>query len=178
MALRLRAAREADAATVAALHLASWRDAYRGLLEDDFLDGDAATRILAYWQTALARRPLPGVVFLATIGGDPAGFVAAWRKGTVAVVDNLHVRPGLRGAGIGRALLGQAARRMQGRGCKTVELGVFAGNIDATRFYGELGATIGEPEPAETFGQQVMERHCAWPEIERLVESAARPKER
>ena len=32
-----------DAATVADLHTTSWRSAYRGMLRDDYLDGDIAT---------------------------------------------------------------------------------------------------------------------------------------
>ena len=32
-----------DGATVADLHTASWRSAYRGMLRDDYLDGDIAT---------------------------------------------------------------------------------------------------------------------------------------
>ncbi len=173
MALRLRPAREADAATVAELHLASWRDTYRGMLCDSFLDEEAPRLFPTHWSRALAQRPLPGLVMLATVTGDPAGFVALWRRAEVAYVDHLHVRPGLRGAGIGRTLLRHAAARMQQRGCRCAELEVLAGNARAIRFYEALGAEIGEEQPGETFGQQVRERRCAWPAIERLIEVAA-----
>jgi ribosomal protein S18 acetylase RimI-like enzyme len=173
MALRLRSARAADAAIVAALHLASWRDTYRGMLGDEFLDGEAPRAFPLHWDATLARRPLPGLVMLATVSGDAAGFVAVWRRGEVALVDNLHVRPGLRSAGIGRTLLLHAAARMHRRGCRCAELSVFSGNARALRFYAALGAEIGEDRPGETFGQKVTERRCAWPAIERLIEVAA-----
>jgi ribosomal protein S18 acetylase RimI-like enzyme len=173
MALRLKMAREGDAATVAALHLASWRDSYRGIMGDDFLDDEAPRLFPEHWTETLSRRPLPGLVLLATVGGEAAGFVAVWRRGEIAYVDNLHVRPGLRGAGIGRALLRHAAARMHRRGCRRAELDVFAGNERAIRFYAALGAEIGAELPGETFGQKVAERRCAWPAIERLIQVAA-----
>jgi ribosomal protein S18 acetylase RimI-like enzyme len=178
VALQLRAAREEDAATIAALHLASWRDAHRGILDDAFLDGPAETVMAEHWHAALAHRPMRYLVLLASIGAEATGFVAARRRGVTALVDNLHVRPGLRGAGIGRTLLGAVARRMRSRGCVGVELGVFAANIPAIRFYGALGARIGPEEAGETFGQSVPERRCTWPEIDQLIQAAAEPKPR
>jgi RimJ/RimL family protein N-acetyltransferase len=62
---------------------------------------------------------------------------------------------------------------MQRRGCRVAELDVFAANARAIRFYAALGAEIGAEQPGETFGQKVMERHCAWPSIERLIAVAA-----
>ena len=172
MALRLRSAKGEDAATVASLHLASWRDACRGFLEDEFLDGPAAELIPAHWNRALSRKPLPGVVVLATVSGEAAGFIAIWRRGPVALIDNLHVRPGMRRAGIGRTLLSHAARRMCNRGCKRAELMVFSANAGAIRFYQSLGAEIGDEQAGESFGQKVTERRCSWPEIEQLITRA------
>jgi GNAT superfamily N-acetyltransferase len=176
VALKLRAAREADAATIASLHVASWRDAYRGILDDDFLDGPAETVTARHWAIALTRRPIPGIVLLASLGTEPAGFIAARRQGMTAVVENLHVRPGLRGAGIGRRLLGAAAQRLRGRGCTGAEVGILAANIGAVRFCGALGARIGPEEPREAFGQKVAGRLCSWPEMDILIQAAAQPK--
>jgi ribosomal protein S18 acetylase RimI-like enzyme len=160
------------------LHVASWRDAYRGVLDDAFLDGPMAGLMARHWQEALAVRRRPGVVMMATAGGDPVGFAAAWREGTNAHIDNLHVRPGMRGAGIGRALLGFAAGRMQGQGCATADLSVLAGNTGAIRFYRTLGASVGPEEPGTVFGQTVAERRCSWPDIGALAAAASRPKAR
>jgi ribosomal protein S18 acetylase RimI-like enzyme len=178
MALRLRSARAQDAPAIVELHVASWRDAYRGVLDDAFLDGPMAELMARHWQDALAVRRRPGVVMMATAGGDPVGFIAAWREGTNAHVDNLHVKPGMRGAGIGRALLGFAAGRMQSQGCVTADLRVFAGNLGAIRFYRSLGGTMGPEEPGVAFGHPVTERHCTWPDIGALIAAAARPKGR
>ncbi len=103
----------ADAITVADLHATSWRDAYRGMLRDEYLDGDvadgtpagldgAARRTGRLATTASSRRRETGPVgFVYMLGGDDA----TW--GTL--IDNLHVLPGLKGRGIGRRLLEAAA---------------------------------------------------------------------
>ena len=176
MALRLRSARPADSAALAALHVASWRDTYRDAFNPAFLAGPVEDALGARWAGVLERRPRGGVVILATAGGDLAGFVAAWRQDMECWVESLHVRPGMRGAGIGRALLGFAAGRVRAMGCVTVRLEVLAGNTGALRFYAALGGEVGPERPGEVFGQQVTECEVRWPAIATLIEACAAPK--
>lgn len=51
------------------------------------------------------------------------------------VIQNLYVRPGRRGEGVGSALLEAAERRLVERGADVVSLEVMAGNEAAVRFY-------------------------------------------
>jgi ribosomal protein S18 acetylase RimI-like enzyme len=175
LALRLRSARSADIAAITALHVASWRDTYRDVLDPAFLAGPVEEALGAHWQQVLATRRRPGVVILATAGRDIAGFAAAWREGTNCHIDNLHVRPGMRNAGIGRALLGFATRRVADQGAETADLWVFARNAGALRFYASLGGIAGPETVRETFGQQVAERQVRWPVIAALVAACAQP---
>ncbi len=55
-------------------------------------------------------------------------------------LEDLYVRPASRGRGIGRALLGELARRAAARGCGRMEWSVLDWNVDAQRFYEGLGA--------------------------------------
>jgi len=167
--LRLRTARAGDAPEVTALQVASWRNAFRGILDDAFLDEALEPAVAAHWQAQLATPQRALVVVLAMLGGEAAGFVAVLRRDGSAHIDNLHVRPGLRRAGIGRALLGFAARRMLHRGCRAADLLVFAQNTGAIGFYTALGAVVGPEEAGETFGQRVPQRRCAWPDIGTLI---------
>ena len=176
MALRLRSARAADSAALAALHAASWRDTYRDAFDPAFLAGPVEAALAARWIAALEHRPRGGVVILATAGGDLAGFVAAWRQDTECWVESLHVRPGMRGAGIGRALLGFAAGRMRAMGCVTARLEVLAANTGALRFYVALGGEVGAERPGEVLGQQVTECGVRWPAIATLIAACAAPK--
>ena len=176
MALRLRSARAVDSAAIAALHVASWRDTYRDALDPDFLAGPVEGLLAVRWAEALEHRPRGGVIILATVGGDLAGFVAAWREGTEAWVESLHVRPGMRGAGIGRALLGFAAGRLRAMDCTTARLEVLATNTGALRFYAALGGVAGAERPGEVCGQKVTECEVRWDAISALVEACATPK--
>ncbi len=176
----LRDATAADAAAVASLHLASWRDAYRGLLPDGFLDGALGGLMAAHWPAVLVR-PLPGPVILAVApGAPPLGFVAAWRQGANMHVDNLHLRPEARGAGIGRVLLGAAASRLLAEGFRTADLWALEGNRGALRFYARLGARLDEvPVVKPAFGHPVPMRRAHWPDLAVLacacgVETSAR----
>jgi ribosomal protein S18 acetylase RimI-like enzyme len=170
--VRLRAAREGDAAPIAALHLASWQDAYRGVLDDAVLDGTAPGELARHWDATLPLA-VPGAVILAFRDSALAAFVAAYVQGATAYVDNLHVAPGLRGGGIGRVLLGLAARRLRRLGCTRAELLVFAANTDAIRFYRALGAEIGVEQACEVHGHRVLERRCTWPDLATLIAAAA-----
>jgi len=133
----------ADAATVADLHTTSWRSAYRGMLRDEYLDGDIATERRQVWSTRLATPVAANYGFIAESEAGPVGFVfmlgdndPTW--GTL--VDNLHVLPGLKGRGIGRRLLEAAALETVRRyPDQRVHLFVYEANHDARRFYARVG---------------------------------------
>lgn len=176
MALRLRTARAGDAAAIAEIHVASWQDAYRGVLPDAFLDSELEGRLHAHWAGLFAGRRPPGAVILATAGGTAAGFAAAWREGANAHIDNLHVRPGLRRAGIGRALLGFTALRLMQMGADTADLWVLAANRDALRFYARLGGAVVQQQDRPTQGQVVPQCRVAWADIQVLIKACSGPR--
>lgn len=106
--IMFRVACASDDLRVAELHTASWRSAYRGLLSDAYLDGDILAERGRLWEQRLAQPSGRQLVLLAEEGEALLGFVCvlldeepAWG----AYLDNLHVRPGLTGRGLGRRLL-------------------------------------------------------------------------
>lgn len=62
------------------------------------------------------------------------------------LIDNLHVRPDLKGKGIGRALLADAMLRAQGAGLTSAYLSVLDGNHRARHFYERLGGRYAAEE--------------------------------
>ena len=101
----MRDATVQDANAVTALHVASWRSAYRGVLPDAYLDGDVETERAAHWRKTLSALGPEDFVLLAENGPVLQGFISIYRNkepGFDAYLDNLHVRPGLRGGGLGR----------------------------------------------------------------------------
>ncbi len=135
----IREAGPSDADAVAALHLASWRSAYRGILADAYLDGQAEADRLALWRGRFSEGADARIVLVAEEAGELAGFVCLERRADDPwglLVDNLHARPDRRGRGIGRLLLREIARRIPG---DPVHLWVLEANGPARRFYERIG---------------------------------------
>ncbi len=165
-----------DAATVADLHTTSWRSAYRGMLRDEYLDGDIATERRQVWAQRLEMPADANYGFIAESEAGPVGFVfllvevdSTW--GTL--VDNLHVVPGLKGRGIGRRLLEAAAhethRRFPDDG---VYLYVFDKNLAARRFYASIGGREVERGIVEPpGGGSEVHWRVAWENAEQLLAS-------
>ncbi len=168
--LTLRPRRAADADAVAALHAASWRSAYRGILTDDYLnealDADRATlwhrrldgpRDDAFGKAAVRDGELLGFVYVAQVPD------ASWG----VLIDNLHVAPGARSAGIGPRLLEAAARGIEQRNWGSrVHLWVFEANERARRFYARMGGVeVEHVAKLAPDGQELPEWRVAWSDV-------------
>ncbi len=141
----IRPATATDADVVAALHADSWREVYRGILPDAYLDGDVDEERRLHWR-ALLSEPRAGFVLVACHGDVPSGFIAVRRGGEPgydAVIDSLHVAARWRGSGLGRRLMGCAATRLRAEHASSVCLRVYDANRGAIRFYRRLG---GQPD--------------------------------
>jgi GNAT superfamily N-acetyltransferase len=97
---------------------------------------------------ARLRALLGGDSTIALLAGDPAIGVAlvtlrpnVWYDGPVALLDELYVRPDLRGRGTGTALVGHACDLVRERGARLFEVNVDEGDTDARRFYERHGFT-------------------------------------
>lgn len=171
----LRDATAGDAAAIAALHTANWRSAYAEILAADYLAGPVAADRLAVWTARLGEPAATHEVVVAETGGGAlAGFVCLYhaehpRWG--GFVDNLHSAAAMRGAGAGKALLREAARRIAARDCDAgVWLWVFARNVPARGFYEALGGTIVEEVPSDWDpARGEIRLRCHWPSAAALA---------
>ena len=83
---------------------------------------------------------------VARVGEEPAGVAlffhnfSTWTGLHGLYLEDLYVRPHLRGRGVGRALLAHLARLAKERGCARFEWAVLDWNEPAIRFYEHLGA--------------------------------------
>ena len=166
--LTFRDATAADADAVADLLTLSWQDAYAVLLPALLLQERLPTLHREMWRRHFAA-PRPGIVLLAEAPDGLRGFCAAWLDGAEAYVDNLHLRPGQRGAGLGRALLGRAVAAVMAQGATRAALTIIDGNDGALRFYQRLGGVAGAAEDAELHGVRTRYRHIVWPDAAVLV---------
>jgi GNAT superfamily N-acetyltransferase len=154
--LNVRPLRAGDADIVAQIHAASWRDAYRGMLSDTYLDGDLVGERRAVWHSRLQG---PQLGLLALHESKPVGFA--------------FVLPGHRGAGVGTRLLHELSGQAPRGG---IHLWVYAQNARARAYYERLGAQELEQEAADTpDGGKVLACLYAWPDVA-VLHRLARPK--
>jgi ribosomal protein S18 acetylase RimI-like enzyme len=97
---------------------------------------------------SIAGRIVGESVLVATVDEEIVGFVMfTVRQGRYrqdvrqGSIENIYVRPGHRGRGIGSALLSAAEGRLADDGVDTVTLEMMASNEDARRFYRRHGYT-------------------------------------
>ncbi len=188
----LRPAGPQDADAIAALHAASWRSAYRGILPDAFLDGPVVAERAARWRAHFAA-PQHGRAVLAAEGADGLhGFIAltlAPQGGTIdgfdAEIVNLHVDPARKSRGLGRRLIAAGAEALIAAGKHNVFLWVYTANRPAVRFYEAIGGEVGgRPQDTGTeaiAGIEVPHRRYIWRDLSPLTNpispTAARPKD-
>ena len=177
--LRLRSLRPTDADAIATLHATSWRSTYRGIFTDRYLDHEAETERRGAWRARLqAGAPSADWGLVAEDGqGRLVGF-AYVQPGHDPVwgdyLDNLHVDPDLKGAGLGRRLMQAVAQQLQQDGSpRPLYLWVLEANTAARRFYERLGAELTDRQLSDPLaGQQHLVWRCVWRSPARLLDHA------
>ncbi len=135
--LHIRSATTADAALIIAL--------IRELAQYERLEHEARATAADIARELAAPNPVIHVL-IAEWDGVPAGFALYFFNFSTFVgrrgiyLEDLFVRPALRGRGIGKALLGELARIAHERQCGRLEWAVLDWNEPAIGFYQKLGA--------------------------------------
>jgi ribosomal protein S18 acetylase RimI-like enzyme len=137
----IRPARAADSEVIAAVHCESWRDAYAHVLDPAYLAGPIEADRHELWADRFAApAPTQTVLVAETAQDEAAGFVCLFRESDArwgSLIDNLHVRPALRGRSIGERLIRAAVAELDP--AQPFHLWVFEANAGGIRFYERLG---------------------------------------
>lgn len=162
MAVVVREARPEDAEACAAVHVASWQVAYRGMVPDEYLDTLRAEDRLSVWQEALGQEQPIGCILLAEVDGEVAGFCSFRPHPTLdaswALLPTLYLAPSAIGRGVGALLLTAGLARLESDGFEHVELWVHPDNHRARRFYERHGwTTDGTTQVEEVWGVELHE---------------------
>jgi GNAT superfamily N-acetyltransferase len=141
--MELRRATDADVDAIAALHAESWRNSYRGVYPDAFLDRDVDADRLAAWNERFVHPRPDQRTIVAEADDSLAGFAHVLLDEDAshgALVDNLHVLSAWQRSGLGTRLMAECARivisERPGRGAY---LWVLEANARAREFYAARG---------------------------------------
>jgi len=122
------------------------RELIEGLAEYERLRHECVATDDLLRSTLFGERPMAEVV-IAEFARVPAGFALFFHNYSTFLarpgiyLEDLYVKPALRGRGIGKALLQHLAALAVSRNCGRLEWSVLDWNVDAIGFYKSLGAT-------------------------------------
>jgi ribosomal protein S18 acetylase RimI-like enzyme len=167
-AVRVRRAVVGDADAIERVRTDTWRDAYRGLMPDSFLDGlgyDATRR-----RAQMSALPPHQFVLVAEDDSAVVGFCVGGRSRTpddpfTGEVYAIYVLPKDQGRGIGRALLRAAAEELLDRGLSSMLIWVLRENAPSRRFYERMGGVHIRDEERELEGTRIIESGYGWEDI-------------
>ncbi len=172
--MKIRPAVAADIPAIARLHAESWRVAYRGMLQDDYLDKTIFGERLALWEERFRAPAANQYVVVAQMDGTITGFACVYGAEDArwgSFLDNLHVLPGQKRQGIGTALMRDvAAWSLRSWPTAGLYLWVLESNTSAIRFYEMLGGTcVGEGIWTPPDGGEYRKLRYAWDSLEGLA---------
>jgi ribosomal protein S18 acetylase RimI-like enzyme len=166
----IRPAKPADAAEIANVHLNSWREAYKGLLPEDFLDKLPLTfkRRLNMWtqvieegkEVILVAEGKPGIVGFASFGTARDLIFQDF-----AELNAIYLLKHFKSKGIGYSLLKNGLEAQKNKGFEKAYCWVLENN-PTIKFYERTGAIYGDRiKTDEIGGQAVKELAYVWNNI-------------
>ena len=155
-AVTVRRASPDDADAIREVAQAAWRVTYRELVGEEPIERFLAQ---AYTPERVAIRIERHETFVAAVeGGDPSGvdaFVEALADGDHGHIVAFYTRPGIRGQGIGTALLDRVIEAFPG---VDISADVLIGNVLGEPFYAARGFEPGDVLEEELGGETIRER--------------------
>lgn len=159
-AFSIRHARPGDAEAIAAVHDASWRDAYRGVIPGCELERMIARRGPRWWHSAIVR----GTGLLVFVGFDQkiVGYATFGRNRVPSMpysgeVFELYLTPEHQGLGFGGRLFHAARCELAEHGYLSTIVWALADNERALGFYRHLGG-LPIRRAEEKFGDDMLTR--------------------
>jgi ribosomal protein S18 acetylase RimI-like enzyme len=179
----VRAAEAADAAAIAAVHVASSLETYTGIIPDHVLASFTVDRRTATWRQILSDPATfhSSAVFVAEREEAIVGFGCCGiqrtdtlnAKGYGGEISSIYILRSSQGRGLGSALMAAMAQELRRRQLQALSLWVLRENISACCFYEALGGEIvGENEEIREHGILV-EVAYGWRNLTELVERTA-----
>ncbi|MEL6794185.1 MAG: GNAT family N-acetyltransferase [Pseudomonadota bacterium] len=162
-----RLAAPVDLSAVAAVHIESCLDIYAPIAPEAVESGLLERNLRAIW--AEERLANGDFIVMAEREGEAVALCTVRpAKYDAPYIDHFHVRPHLKGEGIGRGLMRAVFDEMRRRELASCWLDVAAGNDAAMAFYEAMGGVRGESVTGDLFGTPVEAIVIRWPALPAL----------
>ena len=165
----IRPARAGDAEAIARVRVDSWRETYRGMIPQAYLDAMKLEESRALWEKVLTAGSNAVSVLVVEHGADIIGFasgnmLAEPKHGFDAELSAVYVRREFQGAGLGRRLVSQTAIALsrRARGASSLIVWVIASNKGARAFFARLGAELVVEQAFQWDGMDLVEAGYGW----------------
>lgn len=172
--IELRAARFSDCAAIAELHAENWRQTYRGIFSDNFLEHEVFQDRAKAWYKRLKFPTNNQYVTVATLDGGIVGFACLYLNDDPvfgSYLDNLHVSAGLQKSGVGKKLMKECAKVICDKGhSNKIYLWVYELNENACHIYDHLCAARFETiEKQNKDGSRARACRYVWEDVSVLM---------
>lgn len=181
--MNIRRATIEDASAIAAVHVASWRTTYRGIVPAEFLAGFNLSERAAMWHEQLERDPSGHCVLVAVDDvGAIIGFAAGGKERTGdAEYDGelfaLYLLEQSQRQGVGRLLVHQIVHALVAQGRHAMLVWALGDN-PARRFYERLGGRLSRERTISIGGKALTEVGYGWHDLVELLSVTRRPSGR
>jgi len=154
-----------DAAEIANVHLNSWREAYKTILPENFLNDLPLTfkRRKSWWEKCLSE-PDQHVIIVAESNSGIVGFASFQNARDkeflgFAELSAIYMFEKFKGRGLGFQMLNQGMQTMKKRNFEKCYCWVLKNN-PTIKFYEKTGAKFNELVKQDKIGEQVVEEFC------------------
>jgi len=170
--MKIRPAVVADAASIAHIHVASWRAAYAGIVSQTYLDSLDESQFAERWRDWITTET-SALIFIAEIDDTLCGFASAGpiRKQThkpVTFYDGelyaIYLLPAMQRKGIGRALFIHIASELAAQSMNNMLLWSLRDN-PSTGFYERMSGTIVAEDIYEIGGESLPTVAYGWTDL-------------
>lgn len=165
-----------DAAEIAQIHIAAWRETYARMMPAATLAALDPAEWAARWETRLADSDPAAATFLALDEGGAAGFGHCRRQsseklaGFPGEIASIYLLRRIQRRGVGRRLLRRMAAHLRDHGCDGASVWVFRDAPHARRFYEAHGAApTGIEGVWEIYGMVLPDLAYGWRDLTPLI---------
>jgi len=174
-----RPAQAGDAAAIAQVRIDAWRQTYRGMMPDAYLDALSLSDSAAFWERILLSGSPLASVYVADEGGRIVGFAAANRRdppklGFDTELSAIYLSADRKRQGIGRRLVAAVAAAQRERGATNLVTWVIAKNHQARAFYEALGGELLVEQPFQWDGLDLVEVGYGFRDLDALAAASGR----